>query len=319
MVKWSMQSAFTRSVPCAFALMQTSLKPRLLLVAIIWGVNFAFVKYALADFSPLSFTTLRFFLAALFLISVMLVNREPLAMEHRDISAVFKLGFIGITLYNILFMEGLNYTTASNSALFISSSPLFAALILSLKKRERINARIVAGLLLSTSGVVFIIQSRPGGLSFSRRDLAGDLLTLSAAAFWALYTIKAGPLLEKYSALKVTAYSMAAGSALLLPISGYELLHQSWSSVSVRSWAAFAFSTFVSGGIAFTLWYQGVQTIGVTRTVVYHYIVPFVAVLFAAVFLGERISFLQIIGGITILAGVYIVQRNKPEGAKAGR
>jgi drug/metabolite transporter (DMT)-like permease len=299
--------------------MQTSINPRLTLVAIVWGVNFAFVKYALADFSPLSFTTLRFFLASLFLISVMLINRESLAMEHRDIGAVFTLGFIGITLYNILFIEGLNYTTASNSALFISSSPLFAALILALKNRKRINARIIAGLLLSTSGVFLIIQGRPGGLGFSRRDLAGDLLTLTAAAFWALYTIKAKPLLEKYSAVKVTAYSMAAGTVLLLPVSSYELLHQSWSSVPFRSWAAFSFSTFVSGGIAFTLWYHGVKTIGVTRTVVYHYIVPFVAVVFAALFLGERITFLQIIGGISILAGVYLVQRERPGGARLGQ
>ena len=98
---------------------------------------------------------------------------------------------------------------------------------------------------------------------------------------------KAKPLLEKYSAIKVTAYSMAAGTVLLLPIGAYELLHQSWTAVSVRSWTAFAFSTFISGGIAFTLWYQGVQRIGVSRTIVYHYIVPFVAVLFAALFLGE--------------------------------
>jgi drug/metabolite transporter (DMT)-like permease len=284
------------------------LNPKLILVAIIWGVNFAFVKYALADFSPLSFTTLRFFLSALFLICVMLINREPLAMERRDIGEIVTLGFIGITLYNIFFMEGLNYTTASNSALFISSSPLFAALILALKNRKPISARILAGLLLSTSGVFLIIQSRPGGLSFSRGDLAGDLLTITAAAFWALYTIRAKPLLEKYSAVKLTAYSMAAGTVLLLPISGYELLHQAWSSVPLRSWAAFSFSTFVSGGIAFTLWYHGVKTIGVTRTVVYHYIVPFVAVVFAALFLGERITFLQLIGGISILAGVYLVQ-----------
>ena len=46
---------------------------------------------------------------------------------------------------------------------------------------------------------------------------------------------------------------MAAGTVLLLPISSYELLNQSWSSVSVQLWAAFSFSTFVSGGIAFTL------------------------------------------------------------------
>jgi drug/metabolite transporter (DMT)-like permease len=242
------------------------------------------------------------------------VNREPLGMESRDIRAVFTLGFIGITLYNILFMEGLHYTTASNSALFISSSPLFAALMLALKNRERISARIIAGLLVSTSGVFLIIRSRPGGLSFSRSNLFGDLLSVAAAALWALYTIKARPLLEKYSALKVTAYSMATGTVLLLPAGGYELLHQSWSSVPFRSWAAFSFSTFVSGGIAFTLWYQGVKTIGVTRTVVYHYIVPFVAVLFAALFLGERITVLQLIGGSAILAGVYLVQKEKIEG-----
>ena len=60
------------------------------------------------------------------------------------------------------------------------------------------------------------------------------------------------------------------------------------------------------------------QTIGVTRTVVYNYIVPFVAVLFAALFLGEMITFTQIIGGIFILGGVYLVQRDKPEGGKLG-
>jgi drug/metabolite transporter (DMT)-like permease len=288
------------------------LNSKLILVSVIWGVNFAFVKYALADFLPLSFTIVRFSLAALFLFLVMIIRRDSLALERRDLGAVIRLGFIGITLYNLLFMEGLNNTTASNSALFISSSPLFAVLILSLSKRERIQAHIVGSLALATLGVFLIIHDKSGGLSFSRRDLAGDLLTICAAAFWALYTVKAGPLLEKYSALKVTAYCMAAGTLLLLPIGSYELLHQPWSIVSVRAWAALAFSAFISGGVGFTLWYQGVQRIGVTRTVVYHYIVPFVAVLFAALFLGEQITFPQVTGGISILAGVYLVQRKRP-------
>ena len=89
--------------------------------------------------------------------------------------------------------------------------------------------------------------------------------------------------------------------------------------MSVRSWAALAFSAFISGGVGFTLWYQGVKKIGVTRTVVYHYIVPFVAVLFAALFLGERITVPQIAGGVSILAGVYLVQRRKPEVVTGGR
>lgn len=284
------------------------LDPRLLFVAVVWAVNFAFVKYALADFNPLSFTIARFSLASLFLVLVMLLNREPLTLERSDLARVVRLGFTGITLYNLLFMYGLKYTTASNSALFISSSPLFAAIILAVSQKRGIRIPVAAGLTLSTLGVFLVIRSTPGGLSFSRQDIIGDLLTLCAAVFWALYTIQARPLLEKYSPVKITAYSMAAGTLLLLPIGASELLHQSWDTVSIRSWSAFCFSTFISGGVAFTFWYQGVKRLGVTRTVAYHYLVPFVAVVFAAWFLNERITLLQVIGGGLILAGVFLVQ-----------
>lgn len=281
---------------------------RLLFVAIIWGINFAIVKFALADFLPLSFTVVRFFLAALFLIVVMIASREPLSIDRQDRAALIRLGFIGITLYNLFFMYGLKYTTASSSALFISMSPLFAVLMQAVSGRERLSARVLGGLGLATAGVIVIIRSHYGELSFTSSELVGDILTLCATVSWALYTIAAQPLLEKYSAVKVTAYSIAAGSVLLLPIGLYELMHQSWARVSVPSWSALGFSAFIAGGVAYTLWYQGIKRIGVTRTIVYHYLMPCVAVAFAALFLGERITALQIVGGISILIGVYLVQ-----------
>lgn len=287
------------------------LNPRLILVSLIWGVNFVFVKFALHDFAPLSFTIVRFALAALFLFAIMLANREPFALERRDIVPVIVLGLIGITLYNLLFMYGLSYTTASNSALFISSSPLFAALIKTAIDKTSLSARGMTGLMLSSFGVFLVIRSKSGGITFSRQAIAGDLLTLCAALFWALYTMKSKPLLEKYSAIKVTAYAMATGTVLLLPLGAHDLLHQSWSAVSLPSWAALAFSAFISGGIAFTLWYDGVKKIGVTRTIVYHYLVPIVAVLFAALFLGERITITQILGGLAIMTGVLLVQQTR--------
>jgi len=285
------------------------LDPRLLFVAVVWAVNFAFVKYALADFSPLSFTVARFALASLFLIGAMLAYRQPLTLDRRDIGPVFGLGFVGITMYNLLFMFGLKYTTASNSSLFISTSPLFAALVLALTRKRGISLPAALGLVLSTAGVFLIVQSA-GGVTFSLRDMAGDLLTLCAALFWALYTILARPLVEKYSPLKITAYSMAAGTALLFPLGAADLARQSWNTIPAASWAAFCFSTFISAGVAFTLWYEGVKRLGVSRTVVYHYLVPFVAVVFAALFLNERITALQVIGGGMILVGVYVVQKS---------
>ncbi|MDA8162237.1 MAG: DMT family transporter [Desulfobacteraceae bacterium] len=286
---------------------------RLLFVALIWGINFSIVKFALADFHPLTFTVVRFALAAVFLFIVMLLGRESFHIDRRDRFALTGLGFLGITLYNIFFMYGLKYTTASNSALLISLSPLFGALISAGSGKERLTFRISSGLTLATAGVILIIRSRHGEPSPSSSGIAGDLLTLCATLTWALYTITAKPLLEKYSAIKVTAYSMAAGSILLLPLSLPALRHQRWSAVSIASWAAMAFAAFLAAGVAYVFWYQGVKRIGVTRTMVYHYIMPFAAVFFAAYALEERITLLQIAGGSSILAGVYLVQKKTPD------
>jgi len=281
---------------------------RLLFVALVWGVNFSVIKFALTDFHPLGFTVLRFALAAFFLVTLMLATREPFAVLRRDRISIVILGFIGITLYNIFFMEGLKYTSAANSALLISLSPLFGALIQASSGNEKLTARAGSGLGLASVGVFLVIRSHHGEVSLTSSGVIGDLLTLCATLTWALYTIRAKPLLERYSAMKVTAYSMAAGGVLLIPLSLPGLINQSWPGISVGSWSALGFAAFIAAGVAYVLWYQGVKQIGVTRTMVYHYLMPFAAVLFAAAALHERITVLQVIGGTAILTGVYLVQ-----------
>ncbi len=287
------------------------LDSRLILVSVMWGVNFSFVKCALSDFYPLSFTVVRFTLAAMFLLAVMRMNRVPFGIGRRDCGAVVRLGLVGIALYNILFVYGLQYTTASNSALFIATSPLFAAIMQAVTKKERMTMRSGFGFALSTLGSVLIIRGKTGDLSVTWQNAGGDLLTLCAALSWALYTMMARPLLEKYSPLAITAYTMAAGAVLLLPFGFHQLASQSWSSVSAPSWAALGFGAFFAGGVAYTLWYQGVKRIGVTKTIIYHYLMPFTAVVFAGLFLGEQITVLQVTGGAAVLIGVAAVQKSR--------
>src|SRR5512146_2250681 len=122
---------------------------RLLFVAVIWGVNFSAVKLALADIHPLVFTVIRFGLAAALLVIVMLVGREPFGVDRRDRFPIVRLGFVGITLFNIFFTYGLKYTTAANSALLVSLSPLFGALFGIAWGGERLTVRTGSGLALS--------------------------------------------------------------------------------------------------------------------------------------------------------------------------
>ena len=283
---------------------------RLLFVAAVWGINFSVIKYALGDFYPLGFTLIRFSLAALLLFAVMRFRGLPLGIDRQDRPAVIRLGLLGITLYNIFFMVGLKYTTASHSALLISLSPLMGALIEAASRREQVRAPLALGLLFATLGASMIIAGR-GAIGFDRSMIIGDILTLCATLLWALYTVAARPLLRRYSPVTVTAWSVAAGAILLLPFSIRDIVAQSWSRPSSAAWGALAFSAFIAAGVAYSLWYEGVKRIGVTRTMVYHYLMPFVAVVFAALFLHERIGLSQIIGGIAIIGGVALVQSGK--------
>ena len=283
--------------------------PRLIFVSVVWGVNFAFIKYALRDFGPLSFTVVRFALAAAALFALLLLRKTPLRVSREDRRAVIGLGLSGITLYNIFFMEGLKLTSASNSALLIAMSPLFAALMQAVRGKERLSPPALSGTLLAAVGVFLIIRDKPGGLTVSAEGLQGDLLTICASVLWALYTLSARPVLARHDAVKVTAYPMAAGSLLLLPLSLPELARQDWGVISAASWAALLFSALLAGAAAYSLWYRGVKQLGVNRTIVYHYFVPFVAVVFAALFLGERITLSQVLGGASVLGGVSLAQR----------
>ncbi len=288
------------------------LNPRLLLVALIWGVNFSIVKYALADVQPLVFAVIRFTLASLFLFGLLRAAGQPLALDRRERLAVLRLGIVGIALYNLLFLYGLAETTASSSALLISLSPLVGALIQRATGREHLSPRSVAGLLIAAGGAALIITGRAGRSAPAAHVLRGDLLTLGATVCWALYTVMARPLLVRNSAVKITAYTMAAGAFFLLPLALPSLARQSWSGISTGSWLALGYSAFIAAGVAFSLWYRGVRELGVTRTMAYHYLMPAFALLFAAFFLHEQPGALRIAGGIAGLLGVWLVQRGTP-------
>lgn len=282
---------------------------RLLFVALVWGMNFAIVKFSLADFLPLSFTIARFLSAGMFLLLLARLSGDLVPIRRGDRLPLIILGLIGITLYNVLFMYGLYFTSASNSALFISLSPLFAALIQAASGKERISGRMWTGLCLAMLGAMLVIGSNRRGFAFTSVGSLGDFLSLGASVLWALYTVTAKPLLGKYPPILVTAWAMTAGSVMLLPLGLPELTGQNWAAIPAVSWLAFLFAALIAGGIAHTLWYDGVKRIGVTRTAAYHYLMPFAAVSFAAVFLRERITPSQIAGGICILSGVALVQK----------
>jgi drug/metabolite transporter (DMT)-like permease len=160
------------------------------------------------------------------------------------------------------------------------------------------------GALISFVGVAIVVAGGPGlGLGAS---LVGNGLTLGAAVCWAIYTSWGAPILTRHSPLRTTAWAMAGGSIVLMPLGLVQAAGADWGAVTVGAWAGLVYSALIPAGIANVVVSHGVRLLGPTRITALQFLVPFITVLLGAAFLAEGIQVAQLAGGIVIVAGVAI-------------
>ncbi|MEM2098567.1 MAG: DMT family transporter [Candidatus Bathyarchaeia archaeon] len=282
----------------------------LVMMSFVWGINFSVVKGALADFSPLSFNAIRFGLASLILLSFLWLRERSLSVKRKDLCYFVMLGLIGNTAYQLFFINGIAFTTATNSSLIIATTPIFIVLFSVVLHIEKITGRIVQGVILSFTGIVMIILGSGKQLSFTEQSWIGDLLTIANPICWSSYTVLSKPLLKEYSPLKLTAITMAMGTAPLLIISAPALALQNWVGVSVTSWLSLVFSAVFAISIGYVVWYTGVSHIGTSRTALYENLVTVFAVASAWVLLSETMTNIQIVGAIFVFISLYIARKD---------
>lgn len=283
----------------------------MLFTVIIWGVNLTVVKFGLSEFPGHVFNWLRLFGASVLLFLFLLLRGESLSLSRSEFWRIIFLGFLGNTFYQVLFIEGINLTTASNASLIMTSSPVFIALLSTWFRVESLPREGWVGIFLSFLGLYLVITQRTGGLTLSSRYWRGDLMILLGNLGWAGYTIFSRPLLSKLSPLKLAATTMAAGAFLYLPFGLASAGRFRSSAVDVKGWAALFFSFIFALGVGFVVWYHSLRRIGNSRTGIYSYLTPLVAIITAHFALGEKITSLQAFGGLIILFGFSLTRSGK--------
>ena len=280
----------------------------MLLAVLFWAINFSFIKIALREFSPQAFNGIRLLFASLILIIVLLVRGEGFSLAKSDILKILFLGIIGHTAYQLLFIHGLNWTTASNTSVILAMTPVFVALLSVLLKQEKIHWAGWLGIVISFIGFYFIITEQMGTFHFSWKELRGDLMILIGNLFWAIHTVFSKPFLEKISPLKWTSITLAAGTVFYLPFAALDIVRIQWSEISFQAWAALIFSGLFAIAICYVIWYASVRRVGNSKTAIYGYLSPIFTIIFAYLLISERITLLQIGGALIIFAGVYLTR-----------
>ncbi len=218
------------------------------------------------------------------------------------------LALVGHTGYQLLFISGINETTASNSAILLGLTPVFVAILSSLFSLERATPRTWIGISVSVLGVCLVLHDsvQLGG------SARGDWLTLAATLCWSAYTVAGKPVVARYGLFKTNAYTMALGTLVFLPFGVPALLSVVPNMVPAAAWWATAYSFVFALVVAYCFWFFAVSRIGPTQTAIYSNLMPVAALAIAHLWIGEAIGALQVIGATTIFLGIYLVRKRHP-------
>lgn len=280
----------------------------LLVMVVIWALNFSVIKLGLDAIEPLAFNALRFPLAALF-VFVVLRMRGPIPLPAPgDRLRVLLLGLVGNVGYQYLFIAGIDRTRAGNASLLLAATPILTGLLSAWVGHERLDRRIWSGVVATFLGIALVVAAGGGGIGIGLDTLAGDLLLVGASAVWAVYTVGARDPIARYGSVAVTAWTLWVGTVGVALLGVPQLAATDLSAVPLAAWGAVVYAGCLGIGLAYLLWYQGVRHVGNTRTAVYSNLVPVLAILVAWVWLGEVPSFWQLVGAAVIIGGVTLTR-----------
>jgi drug/metabolite transporter (DMT)-like permease len=283
----------------------------LILVAtiLIWAFNVTVTRYVLTHgFRPLAYGATRYGAAAILALVVALVLERSLSVGGRRSVLLIALAAGFLVVNQVSFVYALKLSSATTVALIMGTTPIFTAIVASLVGLERLTPRFWAATAIGFAGVTLVAVGSGGGLS---SDLGGDLLAVALSASWACYSVLIAPLMRRYSPYRISAVVLCVMCVPFLALSSPQLAAQDYASLGTLIWVCLAYAIVGPLFLTNLLWFTAVHRVGPARATLFGNVQPFVAAIFAYLILSEHLHWLQVLGGLTILAGILLERRTR--------
>jgi drug/metabolite transporter (DMT)-like permease len=274
----------------------------------LWALNFTVSKYILDEgFRPLAYSAVRYACAALVFVAITLAWEGSLRIGRAQVPLVLVCTVL-LFANQLSFVYALKFTTATTVALLFGTLPIFTAILARGSGVEHLSARFWTAALLSFAGVALVAIGSGGDLS---SNLKGDALAVTGSITWAGYSVAITPLMRRHSPFRLSAVFLAAVTVPLALAGSHQLANQSFH-FGALVWLGFAFA--VLGPLVTTnlLWFTAIGRVGPSRASLFANLQPFLAALIALLLLSEKITTVQVVGGLAIGAGIVLASRRGP-------
>jgi drug/metabolite transporter (DMT)-like permease len=283
--------------------------PAFLLLALIWGSSFLFIKVGVRELHPLWLTFGRVGAGALTLLVVLLVSRDRLPREPALWAHLFVVAALGVTLPFTLFGYGEQRVSSVLAGIWNAATPLVALpLAVLVFRTERMTRARAIGITIGFLGVLIVlgVWREVGG-----SQLTGQLMCFGAAMCYAV----AIPYQKKFIAGRPgSGVSIAAGQLLValaqLAIVAPLLAGAPPAPASLSAPVVWCVLALGAGGtgLAFVLNLRVIRVAGASTSTSVTYLMPVVATLAGVLILGEHLSWNQPVGALVVIAGVGVSQ-----------
>ena len=241
-------------------------------------------------------------------------QRKSLSIRAKDLAQFFLLGILGLAASNFFYYFAIEKTTVATAIVLQYVAPVWVLLYMLARRLQHATAQRVLGVALAVVGcgtAVGLLSARSGfpwlGLSGARFSTIGVLAAEGAAVSFAFYNVYAQHLVQKYNRWTVLLYALLGASVFWLMLNPpWKIAAQHYTS---GQWLFLLVFAIVSMLVPFSLYFAGLQHLDPTRAVVTACLEPVWAITLTALFLGEFVSPMQVLGIVLVLAATILVQR----------
>jgi drug/metabolite transporter (DMT)-like permease len=281
----------------------------LLVVQVIFGTFHVVGKAVLFEMPPLGLAAVRVGVAAP-LLALYAWRHDRVVPRGRELLHLAVLGGLGVMANQVLFVLGLQHTTATNAAILMVSVPVFAVAAAALLRVERIGPRRLLGIALAVAGAAVLLD--PRRLAFGRASLLGNALILANALAYSLFLVLQRPVLQRLPWRTVIAGSFVFGGAGVLAVAWPDLVALPGAGIPPLAWAGALYIALIPTALAYAASTWAVLRSSPALVAAYNTVQPLVAAVLAAAFLGERFGWAEAAGFALIAAGLFRVSFRPP-------
>ncbi len=264
------------------------------------------LKAVATDLPPVFQIALRSGIAAVLIAMLMIYHRQGIRLSAENRIPAMAIGTL-FALEYLMLGESLNYTSAGHAAVFLYTSPIFAAIGLHWKVAgERMSALQWLGIFMAFIGIVISFLGQGNAQEINGDVLWGDFLALCAGAAWGLTTVVVRSTgLSNLPAKETLLYQLMGAFIILVAWAIYA--DQAYFTPTLPAILSLAFNGVVVAFMSFLLWFWLLTQYKASQLGTLSFLTPMFGVLLGAWILGETIEANFLIGAGLIITGILLV------------